>query len=650
MNASPSSIDHLQRALEERAPEIAEDPRVRPTLRIGGIGHRAIAEDAAPAVSATLAGLLAQIRQAAESVLQHDHAARAFSGPLELFAITPLSEGADVMIARAALAEGYRLGAIIPFAAEQYEETFDLSADRVAAVREFRALFSAAALPHGYGVLVLDGSFAADRRTNSYRDCGVAITSWSDILVAILREDRWDSETGLSVREAIKQGVAVVVIDPNNPANPRMAFNGVLLPAGRDISEELVGVVSDLFGIGTTSPETGRVSRRLEHYCAETIDCDLFRHCDFETTGPFKGEMAGPALITWCAGLNGAIAGLLRAAGTRRPLPTARDNQTAYASDMAFEAATAMPFVTLFLRQHRADVLATAYAELHRSAQILTVLLGVSAATFAIASFYFSSEARLLQVLELACLIYALVIVRVAHVEGWLGRWLNYRLLAEVLRYGKYLMVCGHPMSFSHFGQTGEAASIEHNWIYNHCRQVLRSVRIAMPGRTAVTDDRALGRVSVYLVRQCLDGQIGYHEMTASLRGTVARVLQRLAIVVAVISVVFVLVQLLLAFVPSAPTSSVLGWLQRTFSSFDAASILLPTLAGALLGLRGYGEHSVIGKRSGALVKALERRRKQICASESIVQLQEQMSAVAATLLRDVDGWLELFADKHIEV
>ena len=649
MNSTSPSIDHLLRALEERAPEIAEDPRVPPTLRVGGIGHRTIPQDASGSVWTTIAKVLNHLRKSAEAVLQHDHAARDFSGPLELFAITPLAEGADSLIAQVALTEGYRLGAIIPFAAETYEETFDLSKDRSAAIHGFRQLLATAALPHGYGVLVLDGSSSDGRRTISYRDCSAAVASWSDILIAILRGDRWDSETGFSVREAIKHGMTVVVVDPNSPDNPRIAVNGAFVPEDRDVDAELAAIVSDLFGIERAAG-AGRSHRRLEHYRAETIDCDLSRPCDFESTGPFKGESPGPALISWCAGLNGAIANLLRTVSGRGQSARARDRQPVYAREMPFDSTTAAPFVALFLRQHRADVLATAFAELHRSVQIVTVLLGVTAATLAIASFYFPSAARLFQALELACLVYALVIVRVAHVEGWLQRWLNYRLLAEVLRYGKYLMVCGHPMSFSHFGQTGEAASIEHNWTYNHCRQVLRTARIAMPGRTAAPDDSSLRKVSAYLVRQCLDGQITYNKMSASLRGAVARILQRLAIVVAVISIAFVLLQLLLAFLPLDKTSAAFGWLPRTFSTFGATSILLPTIAGALLGLRGYGEHSVIGKRSGALVKALERRREQIRSSESITHLQEQMSAVAGALLRDVDGWLELFADKHIEL
>lgn len=647
MNSTSPSIDPLLQVLEERAPEIAEDPRVRPTLRIGGIGHRAIPQDAMAAVSDTIARVTRRVRQVAEAALHHDHAARVYSGPLELFAITPLAEGADRMIAQVAAMEGYRLGAVLPFATQDYEETFDLSPDPGAAVRVFRELLATAALPHGYGVLVLDGSTAPDRKTNSYRDCSAAVASWSDIFVAVLRDDRWDSETGLSVREAIRRGLTVVIIDPTAPEQPRIAMNGNVFPKGHDVDKTLEKTVFDLFGIGAHSPGPPRARRNLERYRAETIVCDLARRCDFDNEGPFKAETVALSLISWSAGLNGAIASLLRRATGQSRARVARGAQS-YAREMPFEPATAAPFVELFLRHHRADVLASAYAELHRSAQIITVLLGVAAASLAIASFYFPAEAKLFPMLELACLLYALVIVRVAHVEGWLERWLSYRLLAEVLRYAKYLMVCGHPMSFAHFGQTGEASSVEHSWTFNHCRQVLRAARIAMPGRTATADGFALSKVSTYLIGQCLDGQIAYNKGTAALRSAVSRLLQRLAIVVAVITVAYVLMQLILAFVPLG--SATLGWLRQTFSAFDATSILLPAIAGALLGLRGYGEHSLIGRRSGALAAALERRREQIRSCESIAQLEEQMSAVAGALLRDVDGWLELFSDKHIEL
>ena len=641
-----NSSNQLRTALMERAPEIAEDPRVRPTIRIGAVGHRQVEPEAALEVSAAVARILRRLRQSAEAVLDSPGHHKDFSGPLELFAITPLAEGSDRIIARAALSEGFGLGVVLPFPASEYELTFDLSPNHQRAIDEFHELMRLAALPRGYGTLVLDGSSAEDRKTLSYRDCSSAVLRWSDAVVAILRGDRWDSESGHIVRQAIARGLTVFIVDPASPDSPRVAHNGLLLPPPTDVDALLLSAVSGILGIDPSSlRDEANAGRHLQTYRDEIVQCDLARDCDFERSGPYTVHTVATPLISWCAGLNGAIATLLRGTAlrgnSRRSEP--RGKEPGHAEQLPFDAVTAAPFVQLFLRHHRADAAADAYAELHRSAQILTVLLGILAASLALVGSYIVSLSSLCTVLELVCLMYAAFIVITAHAQGWLDRWLNYRLIAEVLRYAKYLLVCGYPMSFSDFGQTGEALSSQHHWTYDHCHQVLRALRIAMPGRAAALEDDALPSVRTYLVDECIGDQIGYHRRTATLRSAVAVLLQRLALSVAAITLLSVAAKLLIVLVARHPQGTVL-------SAVNASAIILPAVAGALLGLRGYGQHNIIGKRSGALVASLELKRHTLKNCTTIDQLGEQMSMTSGILLREADGWLEIFSDKHIEL
>jgi hypothetical protein len=130
--------------------------------------------------------------------------------PPRLRCVCGLAEGADSLLAAAALDAGWQLGAILPFPAEDYAA--DFAGDALAG---YRALLSQAAT-----VCTLDG----DRDSPAaYADCGEMVAEQSDLLIAV-----WDGKpargpggTGDVVQHALARSLPVAILPPSGPAAVR---------------------------------------------------------------------------------------------------------------------------------------------------------------------------------------------------------------------------------------------------------------------------------------------------------------------------------------------------------------------------------------------------------------------------------------------
>ncbi len=193
----------------------------RPALRVAAIGHRIVA--APGRVAATVRRALGILRYATES---------GWPGA-DLVLVSPLAQGADRLIAEAGLAQGYRLEAVLPGARADYEKTFDLG-EAEAEIAAFRALLDQAAPPAGFGILAMDGDLSPDGRDRAFLDCADAVIRRADIVLAILSADRWESQTGRTVTDAVARGTPLVVIDPGLPDCIRLYRTGETVPNATD--------------------------------------------------------------------------------------------------------------------------------------------------------------------------------------------------------------------------------------------------------------------------------------------------------------------------------------------------------------------------------------------------------------------------------
>jgi len=638
--------------VEKIAPTIARDPRPRATIRVGAIGHRNIDGAVREKIVITVKDILSLIRRSAEGALKQPHVREQFADGLDLVVVSPLAEGADRLIAHAGLEQNYLLGAILPFAVPDYEATFDLG-DRLKAIADFRALLEAAALPEGYGILVLDAdATAGSPRDTAFMNCAGAVTRWCDVLIAILSEDRADSQTSRSVQEAVDMGVPVVLVDPQRPAGftLRLQAEG---PSSSEPAQHLGAfVVSMLAPMTKLAADGGKAARHrssfgLAAYRSERVYCDAGRTCDFEYSGPYRVKTAAPAWARCCSGLNHWIEKRIERLLTE---PAPRHKSGPFLWDLPFDRVSAAPIVELYLRYHRADAVANAYGELQRSVQIVVALLGVATVTFAaLATQATGLSSVVFAGLELASLVLALSLVWLSHRQVWHDRWLDCRLLAEILRYSKFLLLTGHSSPFSDLRGSLAAREGKRTWTRDHAEDVLRAHRLSVPGRGAKADAGAAGSIGEYIAAQCVDDQARYHRITGNFRLKYGEALKTLGVAVSVVTVVLVAavfgLELLLAnhLVPAAPAFE--PW-RRTA---EVLVIVLPALTAGLLALRAFGEHDVISLRSLTMMEALEKEKRLVKGAAGMAALGDNMLRIARLLLRDVDGWRELFSGKHLE-
>ena len=180
-------------------------------IRVAAIGHRMIAPEARARVASTVERILLDIRAAVEAMPQSP------SAPIRLVVVSPMAQGADQLIATSAVAVGFRLAAVLPAAQADYERTFDLGTEDED-IRKLRDLIAKAHPPEGEGCLILDGDMSsADGRDRAFLACANAVIQGADIVMAILSRDRWNSQSGQTVRDALDRDIPIIVIAPEAP-------------------------------------------------------------------------------------------------------------------------------------------------------------------------------------------------------------------------------------------------------------------------------------------------------------------------------------------------------------------------------------------------------------------------------------------------
>ena len=238
---------------------------------------------------------------------------------------------------------------------------------------------------------------------------------------------------------------------------------------------------------------------------------------------------------------------------------------------------------------------------------------------------------------ELFFLLLALSLVWEAHRQKWLDRWLDYRLLAEVCRYSKFLLLAGRSSPFGDLGGGFSDAAGERNWVRNHAMFLLRAHRLAVPGRGRNCREGSVEAIRDYIVRWCVIEQIHYHRTTGPARRRLAVWLRRFTLAVSLVTIATVLLKFGLSF-----------WIAAS-PLLDVLAVILPVVTAAALAFRAFAEHEILAKRSAAMAQSLTAERNRIEKSTDLRSLGGNMLRVARLLLREVDGWLDISADKRLE-
>ena len=348
-------------------------PVPRVTLRVGVSGHRPNRlERSDPAqLQERIRHVLTVIQQVAT------HSAEEVPPTLRL--LSSLAEGADRLVASAALDLGYVLQVPLPFPEADYLDDFEAESSR----DEFRALLRRAST-------VVELAAPEGERARGYRAAGQIIVDQCDFLMVV-----WDGEPGRGIggtpemiERAESVGLAVIRIDAVAP-HP-ISFRGE----------------ADWLAALTRSLET-----LLKPHAAAAAALSTYQNEAWPTRIPLTSFL------------------FVRLFGEGRWRTPAHPQWNDTRSDL--ENAVLQPYFRW------TDALANQYGELSRSAALRIQLLATSSAICGLLSIPFDDHPlilRLLSSLELATTLSVVIDAFLLARKPWHARWLLYRSLAEHLR------------------------------------------------------------------------------------------------------------------------------------------------------------------------------------------------------------------------
>lgn len=503
--------------------ETSQSPYIAPrlTLRVGVTGHRPNKLEGAD--TALLRGRAQQIlgclRQVVENLQRENDAADHgifAQGEPDLRLATAIAEGADRIVAAAALAEGFGLNLALPFPGALYAQDFAGEA-----LAEFEELCRNPAVRSCTELDVTQ----TPHDPQGYRAAGQLMLAHCEVLIAI-----WDrmpaagiGGTAEIVEEAQRRGLVVVLITPQGELKlwkvPEAAIDPVAegewvplpIATGADVcSNALAEGVRRLLDV----PEPPQPSPDGGESYGHGNDAPTPR----DALLAFRARRLQP--FTWFFGYAWLRRLLLRKGSWSLRVDNGLDRERSEAWPETRKAAVAIggePFreqidERLRARWINADNLAVHYAHRFRTAFILNFTLAAAAVGVGLLILLCkdSPEAEVLAAkavlvfFELLLIGGILFTTRRGHRGQWQDRWLDYRSLAEALRPARLPVLIG-----SSPARPGDSvgATAGEAWIAWYVRAALRE--IAPP--TAVLGGEVL-RQSLQVARnEEIEGQIAYH-------------------------------------------------------------------------------------------------------------------------------------------
>ena len=280
--------------------------------------------------------------------------------------------------------------------------------------------------------------------------------------------------------------------------------------------------------------------------------------------------------------------------------------------------ASGVGWINAALRAHYAwsDKLADHYADAHRSAFICSSLLAATAVFLALLPMaahwhHGSRRAIATAVVEAAILAFLVCLPLVARARRWHQRWLEYRVLAELVRELRILIPLGGarpaPRTPAHLANYGDPTQ---SWMYWQMRAIARAVGLpnAKVGAPYVADE--LAHLANYLGappegRGPSRGQIGFHHANCERMERIHRRLHRWALLLFAVTIVGVALNLL---VPLA-TADEPDWMRRWLIMVSA---FFPALGAALASINNQGEFARLQRRSRAMTQGLAAVRRRL--------------------------------------
>jgi hypothetical protein len=517
MSASASDSDASKVVSSEgtSSPINGHPPKARLAFRVGITGHR---PERLPPAAVT--GLAEPVRFVLETVanvvgeVPKTHPGLYAPESPVLRVISSLAEGADRIVAEEGLRLGWQLECPLPLPIDEYEKDFEGEESK----RAFRGLLGRAA-----ATLELDGS--RSHAAEAYAAAGRMVLAQCDVLIAI-----WDGEeprgrggTAETIEAALADHIPVVWIKAHAP------HDCCLMRASRG------GAAGSWWEAGDLGDLTERIRRLLlapqpEHHrgdLRESYFAERQPGWSVAVWGTFRSlltELRMRNLVIPVRDFESSTATEWASESTEVPdeleVPreTARAWETEWAQAPDFALATKEYLARGFLKHSAwADRLAEHYANLHRSAFVLNYLFGVLAVALAVLAFccwQYPWASKGLVLAELATLIVIVAWWARSRQRQWHDRWIDYRLLAELLRVQRFLAPLGGTAPLARPGPHQSYGDPRDTWVYWHFKAVVRAT--GMP--SAKVDGAYLRAYRRFVWKRLVIDQWNYHQESARRR------------------------------------------------------------------------------------------------------------------------------------
>lgn len=579
-------------------------PKPRLVLRIGMSGHRPnrFTPDAQEKVRASLGRIFGTIHESVTAIRERE-AAVFDAEPPQLRIVTALAEGADRVIANAALEAGHAIDAIIPFAPEDYATDFDTAESK----DEFRRLLERARTRFS-----LPGEKSATdpaRTEHAYEAVGLMTLRQCDILVAVWNGEEASGRGGTAdiVQRAIASRIPVLRFAANGdgpyllkndgpaPADALDLVKGAAVPIEsatlHAIVESLTAPPSaDGDGAAHGTQIRKKARRRLDEFLAEPE-----RRWNFAFSYPLLLRIFNRDVRFWRSFRQKPYydATVAEWAGYFRAL----QNVPAELRKRLLETVTA--------RHSWPDKLAIYYGQKHRSGYVRNFSLAAVAVLFALLSFRpapgtagqpaspFSVE-HLLHVGEFVSIGAIILLTGLGLRWRRHQRWLDYRQLSEQLRHLRALLLIGSSSPEARPPRLGEELQPGPLWVNWYYRAVVREAGVPC----AAVDADYLAAIRQAIAEGEIADQAGYHTVNARRIGSVAHWLEWLGVgfFIATFAICTVL-----AFCSN--------WLDGLTGSGQFAGAflcaLLPAVGAAAYGIRVEGDFDGSCRRSANMARRL---------------------------------------------
>jgi hypothetical protein len=621
---------------------MARNARPRLCWRVGITGHRKL-EDAVSLrreVEKVLDAVEAALKQAGAK--QADGTQMFAEGDPLIAIVSPLADGADRMLANIAVERGYELRAPLPFDPEEYKKDFSAES-----AKEFDTLLKRA---NGGVAEVSDRPTTPEERDRAYWNVGQFVARNCDLLIAI-----WNGAPaqGLGGTQQIVDlacsddvGVPTVHIDSTlkNPVRTR--------EPGADWKS--YGRAQFIAGIrGRIIPKV-RIPHKKEKKEDKPRDCPgedskdeptlhrgevYFRHERLRETDTKPDYLFYGPYVPDRPGLKWGLAWIFDrfSSWLGKKIKVVGPDKLDPPCGLTDPAA-----LYLFLQHHRADCLALFYSNVHRSAFLLVYLLGAFALIFAVAALSVGHEhvlgidgIHLFTGFELIVLLCLGALVYADNTLGWRDRWLDYRLLAELLREADLLAQAGRSMPLSKIDELAQDLP-GRAWVTVAYAAIVRRAGIVSHKH----DQAYLERLRDYAANTRLQDQIAYHLRTEKKVESIAFKL-RVVGLAAFITTIFVAAAKF--FFPSEVSHLPLGF-------FAGA---LPAMAYASFGIRNQAEFEIVSRRSARMIAKLCRNKARIKALDGPAltsdALGREILGAADEMRHDAADWTSIFEVKETE-